>query len=54
MAVAKRTRANPFGIAVIAILLAIIGVLSWSLEKAEAKPDVSPTLSANRPVARHD
>ena len=47
---AKRTRANPFSIAVIAILLAIIGVLSWRLEKTEAKPDVSPTLSANRPA----
>ena len=34
---AKRVRANPFGIIVIIILLAVIGVLSWRLEKAEAK-----------------
>lgn len=47
---AKRTRANPFSIAVITILLAIIGVLSWRLEKAEAKPDISWVVRADRPA----
>jgi hypothetical protein len=54
--VAKCARANPFSIAVIAILLAIIGVLSRRLEKAEPKHDISakgrppcPHLSVPRP-----
>ena len=35
---AKRMRANPFGIIVIIILLAVIGVLSWRLEEADGRP----------------
>jgi hypothetical protein len=47
--VAKSLRANPFSIIVIINFLVVIGVLSWRLEEAEAKPDVSTLVRPDRP-----
>jgi hypothetical protein len=48
--VAKRMRANPFSIIGIIIMLAVIGVLSWRLEEADDRPDISAVVRADRPV----
>jgi hypothetical protein len=48
--VARRTQANRFAIVAIAILLAVIGVLSWRLEEADGRPDISAAVRADRPV----
>jgi hypothetical protein len=43
-------RANRFAIVAIAILLALIGVLSWRLEEAEGRPNISVAVRADRPA----